>query len=150
MVTNEKSANTNMVLPNVTQLYFQGEIVQDAFEMNSRFESPVSEKVFNVLNSNSNADLDVELPKQQIEISDDMILYEVGQRFVNDGNVDAAFSLFKYYTVKFPNIVVAWNELGDVYRMKNNKEEAIKCYKQALIVRPGNPRATDNLEKLAK
>ncbi len=150
MVTNEKSANTNMVLPNVTQLYFQGEIVQDAFEMNSRFESPVSEKVFNVLNSNSNADLAVELPKQQIEISDDMILYEVGQRFVNDGNVDAAFSLFKYYTVKFPNIVVAWNELGDVYRMKNNKEEAIKCYKQALIVRPGNPRATDNLEKLAK
>ena len=150
MVTNEKSANTNMVLPNVTQLYFQGEIVQDAFEMNSRFESPVSEKVFNVLNSNSNADLDVELPKQQIEISDDMILYEVGQRLVNDGNVDAAFSLFKYYTVKFPNIVVAWNELGDIYRMKNNKEEAIKCYKQALIVRPGNPRATDNLEKLAK
>ena len=77
-------------------------------------------------------------------------MYEVGQKFVNDGNVDAAFSLFKYYTVKFPNIVVAWNELGDVYRMKNNKEEAIKCYKQALIVRPGNPRATDNLEKLAK
>ena len=61
MVTNEKSANTNMVLPNVTQLYFQGEIVQDAFEMNSRFESPVSEKVFNVLNSNSNADLAVDL-----------------------------------------------------------------------------------------
>jgi CubicO group peptidase (beta-lactamase class C family) len=150
MVTNEKSANTNMVLPNVTQLYFQGEIVQDAFQMISRFESPEGEKVFNILNANNNADLSTELPKQNIEISDDMILYEVGQRFVNDGNIDAAFSLFKYYTLAFPNIVVAWNELGDVYRMKNNKEEAIKCYKQALIVRPGNPRATDNLEKLKK
>ncbi|MFZ7114637.1 MAG: serine hydrolase [Bacteroidota bacterium] len=149
MVTNEKSANTNMVLPNVTQLYFQGEIVQDAFAMN-RFESPESEKLYKILNSNSNADLDVELVNEKLQISDDMVLLEVGQRFINDGNIDAAFSLFKYYTQKFPDIVVAWNELGDIYRIKNNREEAIRCYKQALIVRPGNPRATENLEKLAK
>ena len=79
-----------------------------------------------------------------------MILFEVGQKFVNVGNIDAAFALYKFYTEKFPMIVVAWNELGDIYRMKNNKEEAIKCYKQALTIRPGNPRATENLEKLTR
>ena len=30
IVTNESSINANMVLPNVTQLYFQGTIAQDA------------------------------------------------------------------------------------------------------------------------
>ena len=30
MITNESSINTNMVLPNITQLYFQGSISQDA------------------------------------------------------------------------------------------------------------------------
>jgi len=34
--------------------------------------------------------------------------------------------------------------------MKNNKDEAIKCYQQALKIRPDNPRAKENLEKLMK
>ena len=49
-----------------------------------------------------------------------------------------------------PNIIVSWNDLGDVYQMKNNKAEAIRCYKQALKLRPGNQRAKENLERLNK
>ncbi len=45
-------------------------------------------------------------------------------------------------------IIVAWNDMGDVYQMKGNKEEAIKCYKQALKINPDNQRAKENLEKL--
>lgn len=150
MVTNEKSANTNNVLPNVTQLYFQGEIVHDAFQNDQQTGSVAGDKIFDILNSNSSANLSDELKNQNVEVNDDMILFEVGQKFVNAGNIDAAFTLYKYYTEKFPRIVVAWNELGDIYRMKNNKEEAIKCYKQALTIRPGNPRATENLEKLSR
>ena len=40
--------------------------------------------------------------------------------------------------------------MGNVYQMKENKAEAIKCYNQALKLRPENQRAKVNLEKLLK
>jgi len=46
--------------------------------------------------------------------------------------------------------VVAWNDLGDIYLSQNNRYEAIKCYQQALKIRPTNPRAKESLDKLAK
>ena len=150
MVTNETSANTNKVLPNVTQLYFQGKIIQDAFEMQSGFESPISEKIFSIIKANDKVDLEDTLLKAKITVNDDMELYEVGRRFVDNGNADAAFCLFKYFTEKYPELVVGWNELGEVYELKNNNPEAIKCYTKALSIRPGNPRATDNLKRLSK
>ena len=150
MVTNEKSANTNKVLPNITQLYFQGKIVQDAFEMQSGFESPVSEKIFNIIRGNNQINLDDTLRKAKIVVNDDMELYEVGRRFVDNGNTEAAFCLFKYFTEKYPELVVGCNELGEVYELKNNNPEAIKCYTKALVLRPENPRATSNLKKLSK
>ena len=63
---------------------------------------------------------------------------------------DRALLLYKYYTDNFPNIVVAWNDLGDIYLNQNNKDEARKCYKQALKIRPENPRAKKSLDKLTK
>jgi tetratricopeptide (TPR) repeat protein len=36
---------------------------------------------------------------------------------------------------EFPNIVVAWNDLGDVYKALKRKEDAIICYKQALKIK---------------
>lgn len=148
MVTNEKSANTNKVLPNVTQLYFQGKIVQDAFEMQSGFESPISEKIFSIIKANDKVDLEDTLLKAKITVNDDMELYEVGRRFVDNGNADAAFCLFKYFTEKYPELVVGWNELGEVYELKNNNPEAIKCYRTALALRPENPRALNNLKRI--
>ena len=50
----------------------------------------------------------------------------------------------------FPNIVLAWNDMGDIYLNLKNKEEAIKCYKHALDIRPENPRAKESLDKLIK
>ena len=64
--------------------------------------------------------------------------------------VDKAIVLYNYYTQTFPNIVVAWNDLGDIYQTQNKKDEAIKCYKQALKIRPENPRAKESLDKLTK
>ena len=61
---------------------------------------------------------------------------------------DKALILYSFYTIMFPNIVVAWNDMGDVYRMLNKKAEAINCYKQALKIRPENPRAKEELKKL--
>ena len=150
MVTNESTINTNMVLPNITQLYFMGKIMQDAMLMQPKFENKMSEDIYKILEKPTTKELETELIKENLKIEDDMILLEVGQALMNEKKFDKALLLYKYYTKTFPNIVVAWNDLGDIYQMQNNKEKAIVCYKQALKLRPGNPRAKENLEKLMK
>ena len=138
MVTNESSINTNKVLPNITQLYFQGRIVDDALAQSAKFESPMSKQIYDLLEKPGIASLESALAKENIVVDDDMVLLEVGQ----------ALLLYQYYTKAFPKIVVAWNDMGDVYRMLHNNDAAKKCYQQALVLRPGNPRAIENLEKL--
>jgi CubicO group peptidase (beta-lactamase class C family) len=148
MVTNESTINTNMVLPNVTQLYFKGVIEQDAINMKPGFKSETSEKIYDILVNNKAVNLSEELKKQNIQVNDDMVLLEVGQRLIDEKKADEALSLYQYYTTEFPNIIVAWNDMGDVYQMKGDKKEAIRCYRQALKIKPENPRAKQNLEKL--
>jgi CubicO group peptidase (beta-lactamase class C family) len=148
MVTNESTIGTDKVLPNVMQLYFDGKITRDALNEKPQFESPMAENIYNILVTKKPTDLTGELNKANISVGNDMILLEVGQKLMNENKTDEALTLYTFYTKQFPNIVVAWNDLGDVYRMKNNKEEARKCYEQALTIRPNNQRAKDNLEKL--
>ena len=147
MVTNESTINTNKVLPNVTQLYFKGVIEQDALAQ-SKFENPMSKQIYDIIVLPSTIDLGEELKKNKLQVGDDMILLEVGQILIEEKKWDEALILYSFYTKMFPNIVVAWNDMGDVYRMLNNKNEAIHCYKQALKIRPGNPRAKEELKKL--
>lgn len=145
MVTNESSINTNMVLPNVTQLYFEGKIMQDATVQ----EDDLSQKIYDILMKPSVSDLQTELEKANLTIDDDMVLLKTGQRLIDQKKADKALLLYVYYTTAFPEIVVAWNDLGDVYQMLGNREEALRCYKQALKLRPGNPRAAENIQKLS-
>ncbi len=148
MVTNESSINTNKVLPNVTQLYFKGMIEQDALTMQAKFKNPLSKKVYDLIEKPTTTDLGTTLAKENLTIEDDMVLLEAGRQLIEEKKHDKALILYQYYTKTFPNIVVAWNDLGDVYRTQNNKTEAIKCYKQALTIRPENQRAKDNLKEL--
>ncbi|HXB42449.1 MAG TPA: serine hydrolase [Puia sp.] len=148
MVTNESSVNTNMVLPNVTQLFFQGKITQDALALQPKFQQEMSKQVYDIMVKPSTIDLATELTKAQLKIDDDMILLEVGQALIRENNLAKALILYRFYTKSFPNIVVAWNDLGDIYQTQNNKEEAIKCYNQALRIRPENLRAKESLHKL--
>ncbi|HSN49240.1 MAG TPA: serine hydrolase [Flavobacterium sp.] len=150
MVTNESSINTSMVLPNVTQLYFQGKIEQDAITMQPKFENELSKQIYDILEKPTTTDLATELAKENIKVDDDMVLLEVGQSLMQEKKYDKALVLYKFYTKAFPNIVVAWNDLGDIYLLQNNKAEAIKSYKQALKIRPENPRAKESLDKLTK
>lgn len=150
MVTNESSINTNMVLPNVTQLYFQGKIEQDAITMKSKFEHEISKKIYDIVMKPATKDLATELTKEKIGIDDDMILYEVGQALIQNNKYKEALMLYDFYTTKFPKIVVAWNDKGDVHQMLNNNTEALKCYREALKIRPSNPRAKSAIDKLTK
>ena len=150
MVTNESSVNSNMVLPNVTQLYFKQKIIDDGVTLKPKFEGELSIKIYDILLKPSTTDLGAELKKENLKVEDDMILLEVGRNLMEEKKPEKAFILYTYYTQTFPNIVVAWNDLGDIYQTQNNKNEALKCYRQALKIRPGNPRAKDNIDKLTK
>jgi CubicO group peptidase (beta-lactamase class C family) len=150
MVTNESSVNTNMVLPNVTQLYFQGTITQDAMALESGFGDQLSKKIYDMLENSAVTDLGAQLAKENIVVDDDMILLEVGETLMKEKKAEKALILYKFYTKTFPNIVVAWNDMGDVWQMLNNREEAVKCYRQALKIRPENPRAKESLDELIR
>ena len=139
-----------MVLPNVTQLYFNGKIEQDALTMQPVFQNQTAKQIYEILEMPTTTDLATELNKNKIKVEDDMVLLEVGQLLIQENKTDKALVLYKFYTKTFPNILVAWNDLGDIYLTQNNKTEAIKCYRQALKIRPENLRAKESLEKLTK
>lgn len=148
MVTNESTMNTSMVLPNISQLYFLGTIEQDAITMKPKFENNLSKQVYDIIDNSQADDLKTELTSRNIVIEDDMVLLEVGQAFINEKKLNKALILYKYYTGVFPNIVVAWNDLGSVYEALNKKTEAMNCYRQALKIRPENQRAKERLKTL--
>lgn len=148
MVTNESSINTNMVLPDITQLYFTGKISQDA--PTKKFNEPVAQKIYDILVQEKALDLGGALNKAGIYVQDDMILLKVGEELTGEQKIDEAIALYKYYTTTFPNIVVAWNDLGDLYLKQGKKDEAVKCYNQALKLRPGNVRAKESLDRLIR
>ncbi len=99
---------------------------------------------------NFSNNVEKELKAQGFDLHDDndMPLLFAGQALLQKGKADEAIALYQYYTKRFPQIVVAWNELGDAYLLKNDKASAKKCFQKALELRPGNPRAIENLEKL--
>lgn len=148
LVTNDNAMNANMVLPNVTQLFFEGEIKMDATAPRTSFDSPKAEKIYTLLNEKGATDFENELHKSGITVEDDMVYLEVGQKLLEEKKADEAIALYKIYTKQFPNIIVAWNDLGDAYLLKGEKENAINCYKQALKLRPENQRAKEALDKL--
>ncbi|CAN5303038.1 hypothetical protein BH09BAC3_BH09BAC3_35610 [soil metagenome] len=147
MVTNEKAMNTNMVLPNVMQLYFNGKIEEQA-QGKPIFQDPTSGKIYDLLISKGYQSFEKNMADARIDVQDDMVLLEVGQILSEQNRIDEAIALYEYYIRNFPSIVVAQNDLGDLYLMKNQKEKAIQCYKRALVIRPGNPRATAALKNL--
>lgn len=150
LVTNNNDISAERVLPNVTQLYFQGKITDDAVEKSRRLQSPLAEKIYQLIVTAKETDLGVALKKTNIEVDDDMILLEVGQKLIEERKLQNALTLYSFYTQAFPKIIVAWNDLGDVYRNLDNTEKAIYCYRQALTINPENPRAKRNLQQLGQ
>ncbi len=146
VITNNNAVNANMIMPNLTQLYFDGKIERDFTAQ--KFDHPVTNKIYELLTQGDYTQFESQMVTQKIQIEDDILLLEVGQKLTNEGQVKPAIALYQYYTRAFPNIVVCWNELGELYLQTNDKAEAKKCFEQALKLRPGNPRATENLKKL--
>ncbi|MBK7158033.1 MAG: serine hydrolase [Ignavibacteria bacterium] len=89
-----------------------------------------------------------ELSAAGVDPENDMILLFAGREFLRENDADNAIVLYTVYTKEFPDIVVAWNDLGDAYLLKSDKDKARKCYEQALKIRPGNKRAEESIRKL--
>lgn len=148
LVTNENKVNANKVMPNVTQLYFMGKIVEDGLTALPPFESPEAEQIFGWFQQDPNLDLAKELKANGMDLKDDMILLDAGRHLIQAEQPAAAKTLFQYYTQAFPKIIIAWNVLGELHGDDGETEAARKCFEQALKLDPGNPRATENLKRL--
>jgi CubicO group peptidase (beta-lactamase class C family) len=111
-----------------------------------------SKFIYNLLNEKGaayfSANIERELDDNGYALDDDMVLLFAGQAILAEGSADEAVALYRFYTQKFPDIVVAWNDLGDAYLLKNDKENAKKCFQKAIELRPGNERAKASLEKI--
>jgi CubicO group peptidase (beta-lactamase class C family) len=90
-----------------------------------------------------------DLDEAGVKLEDDMILLSVGQTLLEEKNADEAIALYTVYTKEFPNIIIAWNDMGDAYLLKGDKVNAKKCFEQALKLRPGNQRAQRALKELS-
>jgi CubicO group peptidase (beta-lactamase class C family) len=148
MVTNESSIGTNRVLPNITQLYFYGKIMQDALQPEGQFESPQAKELYDLIINKGVANLQADIQTSGLVINDDMILLEVGQALTDEQKITEAIGLYEYYIRLFPNIIIAHNNLGDLYKNQGNKTRAIECYKNALQIAPNNERAKTELKNL--
>ncbi|MES2774234.1 MAG: serine hydrolase [Bacteroidota bacterium] len=152
MVSTDNSLNANQLMPNITQLYFTGKIETDFTKQQRRFESAEAETIYKIITEKGADHFMVNyaasLKSKGIELNDDMVLLNVGNILTEEEKTDEAFALYKVYTKEFPNIVVAWNELGFLYKLKGDKASAKKCFEKALELRPSNERAKKALAEL--
>jgi len=116
------------------------------------FQLPPSKFIYTLLKEKGAqyflANYKKELADARVPLDDDMNLLYAGEQLLEDKNADAAIALYTVYTNEFPNIIVAWNDMGDAYLLKGDKEQAKKCFLQALKLRPANERAKRALQNL--
>ncbi|MBK8553208.1 MAG: serine hydrolase [Ignavibacteria bacterium] len=116
------------------------------------FSPPPAKVIYDIIKEkgaeNFIANYKSELSAAGIDLDNDMILLFAGKEFLKENDADNALALYTVYTNEFPDIVVAWNDMGDAYLSKGDKENAKKCYEQALILRPNNLRAKESLQKI--
>jgi tetratricopeptide (TPR) repeat protein len=75
-----------------------------------------------------------------------MVLLNVGNKLTDEKDYDNAIALYGVYTKEFPGIIIAWNELGELWLVKGDKNQAGTCFSKALELSPDNRRAKKGLE----
>ena len=116
------------------------------------FSPPPAQVIYDIIKTkgadNFTSNYKEELSAAGIDLDNDMILLFTGREFLRENDAENAIALYSVYTKEFPEIVVAWNDMGDAYLLKSDKEKARICYEQALKIRPENKRAKESLQKL--
>ena len=63
-------------------------------------------------------------------------------------DVDKAIELFELNVENFPESSSAYDSLGEAYRVKGDKAQAIEHYQKSLELDPSNQNAREKLEEL--
>jgi CubicO group peptidase (beta-lactamase class C family) len=87
-----------------------------------------------------------EMQQSGMRPDDDMVLLNVGNKLTEEKDYDNALALYSVYTKEFPGIIIAWNEMGEIYLAKGDKQHAGACFTEAVKLSPGNRRAKKGLE----
>jgi tetratricopeptide (TPR) repeat protein len=114
--------------------------------------SPVTQAIYKQIGEKGGSYFETnynEVLKQAgFDFEDDMILFGVGEKLKADTQWENALSLYKVYAKLFPNIVVAWNQMGRCYKQLGNSAKAKECFEKSLSIRPVNNPAKQLLEEL--
>lgn len=75
-------------------------------------------------------------------------LNNFGYHLLNKGSKDKALEIFKLNTILFPLSSNTYDSLAEIYESIGDKTLAIKNYKRALEIDPGNANSAEHLKKL--
>lgn len=152
IATNNSEINANQILPEIIQLYFDGHIALNPGSQIQQFEFKGAEFLYKIMKEKGavyfKKNIFSELKNNGFSTQDDMYFLEAGQKLIIENSLNEALTLYLIYTQYFPNIVVAWNDLGEIYIKKGEKDKAVECFKKALQLKPENERAKTMLEQL--
>jgi tetratricopeptide (TPR) repeat protein len=75
-------------------------------------------------------------------------LNTLGYQLLALGRLEDAVEIFKLNVELFPDSFNPHDSLGEAYMQAGNRERAIRCYAQSLVLNPGNTNAITMLQKL--
>jgi CubicO group peptidase (beta-lactamase class C family) len=88
------------------------------------------------------------IKKHDISTFHPAILNQLGNRLVDIGKMDAAAELFKLNVELYPSIYQLYNSLARTYEALGEKDLAKENYRRSLELEPGNPEASEYLERI--
>lgn len=63
-------------------------------------------------------------------------LYRKARQVENEGDFPLAQSFYEQIVISYPELSVAWSDLGNVLTTRGNLDQALLCYKKALSLQP--------------
>ncbi len=77
-----------------------------------------------------------------------VLLNNIGYAFLKEKAIDNAIIIFEENVKLFPDNANAWDSLGEAYFINQDKENALKSYKRALLLDPNSQSIKAMLQKL--
>jgi len=85
----------------------------------------------------------------QIKIPEHALVFE-GDKFVAENDLDTALEIFKKMHALYPEGLMGYDRIGDVYHKKGMYLESIKYYQMFLDRQPENPRIVNMIKAIEK
>ncbi|WP_206022287.1 serine hydrolase domain-containing protein [Pseudoflavitalea sp. G-6-1-2] len=82
--------------------------------------------------------------------NDEYEFNSIGYVLLSKQRIDEAIKVFEYNTKLFPASGNVWDSLGEAYLKQGDKANALRCYKKAVSLDPGNTGALKIIAELEK